>query len=682
VLAGDSAAADGLARLRREVRKALGSARRAESSQSELQQRLAEAQHALAGAAAGAAAADAEAAALRQRVLEVQALLVEAADGRERALAQAEDCRLALKHAEGELRAAEASAAAAYAVRDDALAATRAASQLRSTTPAALLAAPDAPVVSAPAPAASAAFMWDGSLGGTGLSSGSSAAAAISQRLELLELEEAELQEDYAAFHARVRQQQAALRDGLAVSGARWHLPGALPHAAPRCSRFAAPDPLPALPAATAMLPPTARMALDASGTILVQPTDDSVAPSVCEVPLPAEQLSPQGSDDEHAHLAHERTTTEQPVARLKELQGSSDAGPGTGIAAAWPGDSTSPRAALDVDGGSDITSCDHTSPAPVAEQADDAPAEQARGACCMPGDALQAAVEDSTCVVVETVDVQPAQVEAADAAVKPTLHTAPDGCGGQPYEPQELSLHAHRPQELSVQYESAQHQSAPLAEHQASAEFAATQQCTSDVKGSIGHESYSTDSVESTAVPSESAGQGAQSLEGLVLAPASASEHAHASPAVSEHAHVSPAVPSISAGAAPSVQEGGSVLPHGQPSCACDSTHIAFACEDLEAADAHTSAASDMRAAVSGDAQAADLSPTLDVETAEPLRVQALGANEHAANNLNPDPRASVCSSSSLVCAGTMMPMPAPVWTWSINTGCMCKIPCTRCLR
>lgn len=192
---------EGLVCLRQRVQDTLRAHVEVEGRQRRLQAEMEATQDELADAKAEAAAAQAEAGELWQRVHDAQELLLEAREGRERALAQAEDCRMALKHAEVELREAEGCAAAARMMRDRALAASAGSFGVLPSSPQreGAVGWQEAPALVA---VSSQAYV------GSSVSS----AAVIAQRLEQLEAEEVELQAEMVAFREKVARQQAQLR--------------------------------------------------------------------------------------------------------------------------------------------------------------------------------------------------------------------------------------------------------------------------------------------------------------------------------------------------------------------------------------------------------------------------------------------------------------------------------------
>jgi hypothetical protein len=206
-----------LAELGREVEAAVRGRAVAAAAAAAATERASTADRTSANAAATAAAAETRLVAVTAALRESQALLAEADHGRERALAQAEDCRLALRHAERELRAVEAATAArATASRGMPL-------RSRTTSPApsgshvpinsavATLRAVRSSSAGASLPPLSTATVLPG--GSNAASSGS--AAAVTARLEHLEMEEAELQDEFRAYRERLALRQTAIHDGL-----------------------------------------------------------------------------------------------------------------------------------------------------------------------------------------------------------------------------------------------------------------------------------------------------------------------------------------------------------------------------------------------------------------------------------------------------------------------------------
>lgn len=225
--------AEWLVRLRHEVHKVALSARSAEARANELQEGLDRSQAELSSVKAAAAAAQAEVGALWDNVRGAQALLRDAEGNLERVHGQADDYRLALKHAHSELRALEDSLAAAKAARDEAIA-TACVSTMRGSPRASPCADTQGirQTVSQIYPSADYALAPESSYGAGGLSMGSSV-ALISQRLELLEMEETELQEEYTTFRRKLsqqQQQQAALQHSVSAGAGNYlnhHCPAA-----------------------------------------------------------------------------------------------------------------------------------------------------------------------------------------------------------------------------------------------------------------------------------------------------------------------------------------------------------------------------------------------------------------------------------------------------------------------
>lgn len=215
--------AEGLVRLRAEVHKVVASARVADARANELQERLDSSQKELSSTKAAAAAAQAEVGALWDNVRGAQALLRDAEGNLERVHGQADDYRLALKHANTELRALEDSLAAAKAARDEAIA-TACVSTMRGSPRASPCADMQLTRHTVPQtyPSADYGLAPESSYGAAcGVSTGSSV-ALISQRLELLEMEEAELQEEYMTFRRKLshqQQQQATLQQTISAGG-------------------------------------------------------------------------------------------------------------------------------------------------------------------------------------------------------------------------------------------------------------------------------------------------------------------------------------------------------------------------------------------------------------------------------------------------------------------------------
>lgn len=218
--------AEGLVRLRHEVHRVAQSAHLTNSRAGELQERLDGSQKQLSAAKAAALAAKAEAEALWESVRGAQALLRDAEGSLERVHTQADEYRLALKHANTELRALEGSLAAAKAARDEAIA-TACVSTLTASpraSPCADMQAVGQNVSQTDLHAFGTcpSLAPESSYGAAcGLSVGSSV-TIISQRLDLLEMEEAELQEEYEAFRQKLLQQQVKLQQCL-TPGAHHH---------------------------------------------------------------------------------------------------------------------------------------------------------------------------------------------------------------------------------------------------------------------------------------------------------------------------------------------------------------------------------------------------------------------------------------------------------------------------
>eukprot|EP00892_Ulva_mutabilis_P008038 jgi/Ulvmu1/5606/UM023_0143.1 len=193
---------EGLKRLRRRVQEVLSAHAVAEDRQRGLQAELDGMRQELLSAHAAAEASQREVGTLWQSMHDAQELLIEAREGRERALAQAEDCRLALKHAEVELREAESSAAAARAMRDRVLAAGVGHLGGPPTSPMHNAVWHEEPAL--------VQMSSQAHVGSTG-----SSAAMIAQRLEQLEAEEGELQAEMATFREKMAQQQAQLQQSV-----------------------------------------------------------------------------------------------------------------------------------------------------------------------------------------------------------------------------------------------------------------------------------------------------------------------------------------------------------------------------------------------------------------------------------------------------------------------------------
>jgi chromosome segregation ATPase len=237
---GDSA--QELMRLRNQVHKVAQSARLADARAYELQERLKKTEKELSAAKAAEVAAKAEVETLRESVQSAHALLRHSEGSLEKLHANADDYRVALKHANTELRALEDSLAAAKAARDEAIA--TACTVTMRESPRAVSCADmqhvkwsvsqtETQACGACDGAEGAALAPESSDGAACRLSVGSSAARISQRLELLEMEEAELQDQYVTFRRSLAQQQYALQQYLAtgVPPAQLSLSNFLPYA-------------------------------------------------------------------------------------------------------------------------------------------------------------------------------------------------------------------------------------------------------------------------------------------------------------------------------------------------------------------------------------------------------------------------------------------------------------------
>jgi hypothetical protein len=200
-----------LAGLRGEVEVAIKGRANAAEEASSLQGQLRHAQQKEHAAATAAAAAQQQLHGLSCALRNTQALLADADRGRERALSQAEDCRLALRHANAELRAAEAAVASRVAPVP---ARGRTASP-RGYGPATVSTSGSRRGNSAPRPSWADVHVLPPSSETLRLpasTTSASSATMITQRLEQLELEEAELQEEFRLYRERLLAQQVHMR--------------------------------------------------------------------------------------------------------------------------------------------------------------------------------------------------------------------------------------------------------------------------------------------------------------------------------------------------------------------------------------------------------------------------------------------------------------------------------------
>lgn len=217
--------AEEVVHLRKHIVKLAQSSRMAQCRAQELQDSLDSSQSELRAAKSAEAVASAEAAALRESVQTAQGLLREAEGSLDKVHGQMDEYKLALKHANTEIRCLQDSLAATKAARDEAIATACA---LTSRPPASVSSPCDDVTRTKQAKVRMDMPGADDSECSASQETEhvaprqhtiDSSVAHIGQRLEMLEMEEAELQEEYAVFQRKLLQQRTALQYSLVEGG-------------------------------------------------------------------------------------------------------------------------------------------------------------------------------------------------------------------------------------------------------------------------------------------------------------------------------------------------------------------------------------------------------------------------------------------------------------------------------